>query len=329
MKKKLLKNVDLNWLRYSNTKNLSVFFGDSIAHSSNSFSIFRHQKTSNLHIINPELSLLTLYQALMFLSKLCQKQKRPLKVLFLNTNPEFCNFVKDIAKSTGQHYINSKWVGGTFTNWKQVSKSIVAYQVLNAKWKKVLTDTDFRWPKLEKLKKCFDGYFNHLISNNLYQTVGNKNLKEVFYKKPNELFFSVEDKYSVNNHNPGKKRNQDIFIKRSNLLTIFGDEKARKSEKKENQLGSISSFFEKKNLNKQKFHYLNRPDILVVVDVSQNLAAIEEANLQNIPVIGFVRSSTNTNNIDFPIVGNNQNPEFLHFCLNWIGAIIRKFSKKI
>nr|YP_010470407.1 ribosomal protein S2 [Tetraselmis marina]UVF37895.1 ribosomal protein S2 [Tetraselmis marina] len=329
MKKKLFKNVDPNLLKYK--KNLSVFFGDSIVDSSNTLSILRHQKTLNLHIVNPERSVLTLYKALIFLMRLCKKQKRPLKVLFLNTNPEFSNFVRDIAISTQQHYVNSKWVGGTLTNWKQVSKSILAYQMLRIKWKTVLTNTDFRWPKLEKLKKCFGGYFHKMMVQKSLD-LSKKNVKEVFHKMPSDLFFSMEDKYflGVDNLNLGKKSKTDPktrengLIKRSNLINILFTKEIKKGNIK---LERIGLFFEKKNENKIKFHRLNGPDLLVVLDVNQSRTAITEANLQNIPVIGLARSSTNITHIDFPIIGNNQNPDFLYFCLNWIAVVIRKLSK--
>jgi small subunit ribosomal protein S2 len=46
------------------------------------------------------------------------------RVLFVGTKHQAQEKVKDAAKRCGQHYVNSRWLGGMLTNWKTVSASI-------------------------------------------------------------------------------------------------------------------------------------------------------------------------------------------------------------
>jgi small subunit ribosomal protein S2 len=46
------------------------------------------------------------------------------KVLFVGTKNQCSAIVKEIALENNQYYINKRWLGGTLTNWKTISKSI-------------------------------------------------------------------------------------------------------------------------------------------------------------------------------------------------------------
>lgn len=146
VKKEMLKNL----------QPISAFLGDSITHSSKKAYILGAQY--KIQIINPEASFLGLYKACKFIEHLNKQKKRPLRVLFLNSNPEFSKIIKHNASFCQQYYINTKWVGGTLTNWKQVSQSIQAFAFFQSKWGWILKTQNIQFPRLEKYRKCFIGF---------------------------------------------------------------------------------------------------------------------------------------------------------------------------
>ena len=47
------------------------------------------------------------------------------RVLFVGTKRQAQNIISESAINSGQYYMNHRWLGGTLTNWKTISKSIV------------------------------------------------------------------------------------------------------------------------------------------------------------------------------------------------------------
>jgi len=47
------------------------------------------------------------------------------RILFVGTKRQAQKIVAESAINTGQYYMNHRWLGGTLTNWKTISKSIV------------------------------------------------------------------------------------------------------------------------------------------------------------------------------------------------------------
>jgi small subunit ribosomal protein S2 len=47
------------------------------------------------------------------------------RVLFVGTKRQAQSIVKETAVNSGQYFMNHRWLGGTLTNWKTISKSIV------------------------------------------------------------------------------------------------------------------------------------------------------------------------------------------------------------
>lgn len=136
---------------------------------------------SKLQMINPEVSFLGLYRACRFLEQLSQ-QKKKIRILFLNSNPEFSKIVKNNAIFCKQYYINTKWVGGTLTNWKQISQSIEAFDLFHSKWGRLCQEISF--PRLEKYKKCFAGFLDKNKKRNKLQ----------FYEKMKILKMQAKEK---------------------------------------------------------------------------------------------------------------------------------------
>ncbi|UAK25341.1 30S ribosomal protein S2 [Sphingomonas nostoxanthinifaciens] len=52
------------------------------------------------------------------------------KVLFVGTKRQAQEPIAEAARSSGQHYVNHRWLGGMLTNWKTISGSIKRYKAL-------------------------------------------------------------------------------------------------------------------------------------------------------------------------------------------------------
>ena len=50
------------------------------------------------------------------------------KILFISTKKQASEAIAELAKSTGQYYVNHRWLGGMLTNWGTISNSIKKLQ---------------------------------------------------------------------------------------------------------------------------------------------------------------------------------------------------------
>src|ERR1700758_476792 len=76
---------------------------------------------NNIHIIDLAQSVPMLHRALQAVSDTVAKGGR---ILFVGTKRQAQDAVADAAKRCAQYYVNSRWLGGTLTNWKTISQSI-------------------------------------------------------------------------------------------------------------------------------------------------------------------------------------------------------------
>jgi len=76
---------------------------------------------NNIHIIDLAQSVPMLHKALEAVSETVAKGGR---ILFVGTKRQAQDAVADAAKRCAQYYVNSRWLGGTLTNWKTISGSI-------------------------------------------------------------------------------------------------------------------------------------------------------------------------------------------------------------
>ena len=76
---------------------------------------------NNIHIIDLAQSVPMLHRALTAISDTVAKGGR---ILFVGTKRQAQDAVADAAKKCAQYYVNSRWLGGTLTNWKTISGSI-------------------------------------------------------------------------------------------------------------------------------------------------------------------------------------------------------------
>src|SRR6218665_1285586 len=54
------------------------------------------------------------------------------RVLFVGTKRQAAPLVAQAARDSAQYYVNSRWLGGTLTNWQTVSQSIARLRALEA-----------------------------------------------------------------------------------------------------------------------------------------------------------------------------------------------------
>ena len=76
---------------------------------------------NNIHIIDLAQTVPMLYRALQEVSDSVAKGGR---ILFVGTKRQAADAVADAARRSAQYFVNSRWLGGTLTNWKTISKSI-------------------------------------------------------------------------------------------------------------------------------------------------------------------------------------------------------------
>jgi small subunit ribosomal protein S2 len=76
---------------------------------------------NGVHIIDLSQSVPLFARALDFVS---QSVARGGKVLFVGTKRQAQDAVAEAAGSSGQHFVNHRWLGGMLTNWKTISNSI-------------------------------------------------------------------------------------------------------------------------------------------------------------------------------------------------------------
>src|SRR6201991_484659 len=76
---------------------------------------------NNIHIIDLAQTVPMLHRALEAVSDTVAKGGR---ILFVGTKRQAQDAVAEAAKKSAQYFVNSRWLGGTLTNWKTLSESI-------------------------------------------------------------------------------------------------------------------------------------------------------------------------------------------------------------
>lgn len=115
---------------------------------------------SGIHIIDLEKTKQKLVDALGFVSNLVSKGG---VILFVGTKKHTRNVVKKAAESCGMPYVVARWLGGTFTNFKTIQRTIKKME----RMEKMVADGEItRYTKkeqlmiareLEKMKNIFEG----------------------------------------------------------------------------------------------------------------------------------------------------------------------------
>jgi len=84
---------------------------------------------SNIHILDLSQTVPLLHSALVKVREVAASGGR---VLFVGTKRQAADYIKAAAQRSAQYYVNSRWLGGTLTNWQTVSKSIARLREVEA-----------------------------------------------------------------------------------------------------------------------------------------------------------------------------------------------------
>ena len=71
------------------------------------------------------------------------------KILIVSTKKQAADQVSDLAKETGQYFVNYRWLGGMLTNWNTIQNSIKRLRLLDER----LSKDDVGFTKKEILKQ--------------------------------------------------------------------------------------------------------------------------------------------------------------------------------
>src|SRR5205814_3140001 len=98
-----------------------VHFGHQSHRRNPKMSDFIFGARNNIHIIDLAQTVPLLHRALQAVSDTVAKGGR---ILFVGTKRQAQDGVAEAAKRSAQYFVNSRWLGGTLTNWKTISGSI-------------------------------------------------------------------------------------------------------------------------------------------------------------------------------------------------------------
>ncbi len=85
---------------------------------------------SGIHILDLSQTVPLFARALEFVSATVQAGG---KVLFVGTKRQAQQPIAELARASGQHFVNHRWLGGMLTNWKTISNSIKELKSLEEK----------------------------------------------------------------------------------------------------------------------------------------------------------------------------------------------------
>lgn len=164
-------------------------------------------KRNGLTFISSQTTEKSLCRAFYILAEIINKKGH---VLVVNTNPDFYKLCQYTVARLNSPYVSScffKWTGGTLTNYKQVSKSIHSFIKFTERCESTQTSLNvFDFPRYQKMKKCFQGYF---LTNNSNQGMNNT-IKLTLPQKPDIIFCM----------NPQENKNLILEAKKLNIPVI-------------------------------------------------------------------------------------------------------------
>ena len=83
---------------------------------------------NDTHIIDLEQTVVLVEQAYNYVRDMVAKGKT---VLFVGTKKQACDAIKEEAERCGMYYVNTRWLGGTLTNFKTIRSRVDRLNKLN------------------------------------------------------------------------------------------------------------------------------------------------------------------------------------------------------
>lgn len=142
-----------------------VHFGHQVRRWNPKMRDFIYTKRNGIHIIDLSKTVPLFKQALEFIT---QEVANGAEILFLGTKKQAQSIIEEEAKRCGAHYVNYRWLGGMFTNFETVRKSIAKLRKLQ----RMEAEGAFEiLPKkevmrLRKQKEKLEKYLNGIVNLN-------------------------------------------------------------------------------------------------------------------------------------------------------------------
>lgn len=142
-----------------------VHFGHQVRRWNPKMRDFIYTKRNGIHIIDLSKTVPLFKQALEFIT---QEVANSAEILFLGTKKQAQSIIEEEAKRCGAHYVNYRWLGGMFTNFETVRKSIAKLRKLQ----RMEAEGAFEiLPKkevmrLRKQKEKLEKYLNGIVNLN-------------------------------------------------------------------------------------------------------------------------------------------------------------------
>jgi len=133
-KKKVLKKINLEKIIPSLEEMLKagVHFGHRSSKWNAKMKEYIHTTRNKVHIIDLEKTEKKLKDALEFINEI--KEKKGI-IIFVGTKVAAKDITKQIAEEVGMPYVIERWIGGTLTNFKVISKRLEHIRDLESKEK--------------------------------------------------------------------------------------------------------------------------------------------------------------------------------------------------
>ena len=115
---------------------------------------------NNSSILNIKYTLTSFLKAIYILTLILKSKGH---ILIVNTNPEYSKLLhhtKKNTKSSKIFYSDCHWIGGTLTNWVQISQSVITFKNFYKKFDDFLVKNNINFPRYKKMKKSFQGFIN-------------------------------------------------------------------------------------------------------------------------------------------------------------------------
>ena len=105
-----------------------VHFGHQTRKWNPKMSKYIFNSRNDIHIINLEDTVVLVDKAYEYIRDMASQGKT---ILFVGTKKQAQKAIEDEAKRCGMYYINSRWLGGTLTNFKTIRSRIERLNKLN------------------------------------------------------------------------------------------------------------------------------------------------------------------------------------------------------
>lgn len=260
-------------------------------------------------------------------------------LLFVNTNPEYNNIVRQTAERTGQSFINHKWIGGLLTNWNHM-------QNVHRHFKLFSNDHFEQANKVptypigdRKEKDSFGDVSPQGSPPGLVEQVTPRARYEqlpVFYvsKNPPTANTAFDEKsYATKKQltkSLGSKKQAPTDTKNNSLILAASAQPIESVMFNSRSIMNTFPRFQKMQKCFEGILTQDRPDCIIVFNANQNGNAIEEANRLKIPIICLVDSNVSNklqNMITYPIPANADSLQFVYILCNSIFKTIM-YSQK-